>query len=78
MNKDLLKKMSKKRATPDESKTNIIPDNWIYIQDKGVKMGRVQIFNNWSPYMVADKRTVWIGLEYFSEEELDRAGRGPR
>jgi protoporphyrinogen oxidase len=43
-----------------------LPDNWIYIQDGVVKVGRVQIFNNWSPYMVADpKNTVWLGLEYF-------------
>jgi protoporphyrinogen oxidase len=46
-----------------------IPDNWIYVQDGGVHVGRIQIFNNWSPYMVADHRnTVWIGLEYFVNE----------
>ncbi|UCS92429.1 NAD(P)/FAD-dependent oxidoreductase [Echinicola marina] len=42
-----------------------IKDNWIYIQEPGVKIGRLQIFNNWSPYMVKDKNTVWLGLEYF-------------
>jgi len=43
-----------------------VRDNWIYVQDGGVHVGRIQIFNNWSPYMVADrKNTVWIGLEYF-------------
>ena len=48
---------------------NIVPDDWIYIQEPDVKMGRLQIFNNWSPYMVKDFRnTVWIGLEYFCEE----------
>ena len=41
------------------------PDNWIYIQERGVKIGRLQIFNNWSPYMVKDSDTVWTGLEYF-------------
>lgn len=46
-----------------------IPDNWIYIQEGDVKVGRVQIFNNWSPYMVADrKNSIWIGLEYFVNE----------
>ncbi len=46
-----------------------VPDNWIYIQDTGVYVGRVQIFNNWSPYMVADsENTVWVGLEYFVDE----------
>jgi Protoporphyrinogen oxidase len=44
------------------------PDNWIYIQERDVKVGRLQIFNNWSPYMVADPGTVWVGLEYFCNE----------
>lgn len=49
-----------------------VPDNWIYIQEGGVRVGRVQIFNNWSPYMVKDwKNTVWIGLEYFVSEGGD-------
>ena len=45
-----------------------VPDNWIYIQEPDVKVGRLQIFNNWSPYMVADPDKVWIGLEYFCNE----------
>jgi protoporphyrinogen oxidase len=45
-----------------------VPDNWIYVQEPEVKVGRIQIFNNWSPYMVADPETVWIGLEYFVNE----------
>jgi len=49
-----------------------VPDNWIYIQEGDVRVGRVQIFNNWSPYMVADrKNTQWIGLEYFVNEGGD-------
>jgi protoporphyrinogen oxidase len=49
-----------------------VPDNWIYVQDGGVRVGRIQIFNNWSPYMVKDwKNTVWIGLEYFVNEGGD-------
>jgi protoporphyrinogen oxidase len=47
---------------------NIVPDNWIYIQESGVKVGRLQIFNNWSPYLVRDAETVWIGMEYFCRE----------
>ena len=43
-------------------------DNWIYIQEPDVLVGRVQIFNNWSPAMVADPDTVWIGMEYFCYE----------
>jgi protoporphyrinogen oxidase len=41
------------------------PDNWIYIQEPDVKIGRLQVFNNWSPAMVADPSTIWLGLEYF-------------
>ena len=49
-----------------------VPDNWIYIQEGTVRVGRVQIFNNWSPYMVSDhKKHVWIGLEYFVNEGGD-------
>lgn len=40
-------------------------DTWIYIQEPDVLLGRLQIFNNWSPWMVADPSKVWIGLEYF-------------
>jgi len=43
----------------------LIGDNWIYLQEPEVQVGRLQIFNNWSPYMVADPAKVWIGLEYF-------------
>lgn len=45
-----------------------VPDNWIYIQEPDVKVGRLQIFNNWSPYLVADPDTIWIGMEYFLNE----------
>ena len=43
----------------------LIKDTWIYIQEPDVLLGRLQIFNNWSPYMVSDPTKVWIGLEYF-------------
>jgi protoporphyrinogen oxidase len=49
----------------------LIRDNWIYIQESDVTVGRMQIFNNWSPYMVADPSKVWIGLEYFCDEHDD-------
>jgi protoporphyrinogen oxidase len=48
-----------------------LKDNWIYIQDPDVRIGRLQIFNNWSPHMVADPETVWLGLEYFCNEGDD-------
>lgn len=44
------------------------PDNWIYIQEPDVKIGRLQVFNNWSPAMVADPETIWLGLEYFCRD----------
>ena len=46
----------------------LISDNWIYIQEPDVLVGRLQIFNNWSPFMVADPDKVWLGLEYFCNE----------
>jgi protoporphyrinogen oxidase len=46
-------------------------DNWIYIQEPGVRIGRLQIFNNWSPSLVADPTTVWLGLEYFCDQGDD-------
>jgi protoporphyrinogen oxidase len=49
----------------------LVPDNWIYIQEPYVKIGRLQIFNNWSPYLVTDRDKVWIGLEYFCNEGDD-------
>jgi protoporphyrinogen oxidase len=42
-----------------------VRDNWIYIQEPDVLIGRLQIFNNWSPYLVADRSKIWLGLEYF-------------
>jgi protoporphyrinogen oxidase len=51
-----------------ESGGGLIRDTWIYIQEPDVQLGRLQIFNNWSPYMVADPSKVWIGLEYFCYE----------
>jgi protoporphyrinogen oxidase len=46
----------------------LIRDNWIYIQEPDVLLGRLQVFNNWSPYLVADPATVWLGLEYFCNQ----------
>lgn len=52
-------------------KKRFVNDNWIYVQENDVKVGRLQIFNNWSPYMVRDKDTVWIGMEYFCNQGDD-------
>ena len=65
----LVKRLNLKNETNIPTLGNIVPDCWIYVQDVGVKLGRIQIFNNWSPYMVEDpEHTVWIGLEYFCAE----------
>src|SRR5262249_45290632 len=52
----------------DKLKVGTVRDNWIYIQEPDVLAGRLQIFNNWSPYLVADPGKVWIGVEYFCYE----------
>ena len=59
------------RMTVSEPDGSRIRDNWIYVQDHDVRMGRLQIFNNWSPYMVADEKLTWLGLEYFCSEGDD-------
>jgi len=46
----------------------LISDNWIYIQEPDVLVGRLQIFNNWSPHLVKDPAKVWLGAEYFCYE----------
>jgi len=52
----------------DSAANGLPPDNWIYIQEPDVKLGRLQVFNNWSPALVADPNTIWLGLEYFCAE----------
>ena len=68
----LLKKFNLKNKTTHKTINNIIPDNWVYVQDPEVRMCRFQIFNNWSPYMVKDiTKYIWIGLEYVCHESDD-------
>jgi protoporphyrinogen oxidase len=57
-----------KVCRPDCTDGNRVPDNWIYIQESDVSVGRIQVFNNWSPYMAQDQSRVWLGLEYFCQE----------
>jgi len=64
----LLRKLNISNNTKEKTINNIIPDIWLYIQERSVKVGRLQIFNNWSPYMLEDLDKVWIGLEYFCTE----------
>ncbi len=70
----LVKHLKLKNTTdiPTLGNPPIVPDCWIYVQDPGYKVGRIQVFNNWSPYLVKDvDDTVWIGLEYFCDEGDD-------
>ena len=50
------------------NRTDLFPDNWIYVHDPGVKLGRIQNFNNWSAEMVPEPGTTCLGLEYFCFE----------
>lgn len=64
----LAEELKLKEPGPD-GKPRLVADNWIYIQEPDVQVGRLQIFNNWSPYLVADPdNTVWVGLEYFCND----------
>ncbi len=62
----LLKKL--KIQDPGDRFGKLVTDNWIYIQEPDVIIGRLQVFNNWSPYLVADRSQVWLGAEYFCME----------
>jgi protoporphyrinogen oxidase len=50
------------------NRENIFPDNWIYIHDPSVMVGRIQNFKNWSKDMVPDSKTTCLGMEYFCFE----------
>lgn len=68
----LVPKIKLENKTNLKTVSNIVPDCWVYVQDRKVKLGRFQIYNNWSPYMIKDlENTVWIGLEYFVNEGDD-------
>lgn len=68
----LIPKLNLVNKTKLKTVSNIVPDCWVYVHDRTVTMGRFQIYNNWSPYMIKDlENTVWIGLEYFTNEGDD-------
>jgi protoporphyrinogen oxidase len=70
------------KLTVTEDDGSPLKDNWIYVQEPDVSVGRLQIFNNWSPWLVGESGGTWIGLEYFcndtdpmwswSDEEMTR------
>jgi protoporphyrinogen oxidase len=59
------------RLKVKEPDGGLLKDTWIYVQEPDVMLGRLQIFNNWSPYLVSDASKVWIGLEYFCYDTDD-------
>jgi protoporphyrinogen oxidase len=78
MTAGLLVKRMKLNGSCRASANGMPPDNWIYIQEPDVKIGRLQVFNNWSPALVADPDTIWLGLEYFCQEGDDLWSMGDR
>ena len=65
----LVSKLEIENNTKIPTLNKAVPDCWIYIQERDVKVGRLQIFNNWSPYMVKDyENSMFVGLEYFANE----------
>ena len=64
----ILKKLKIKNHSKTNGHNGLIPDNWVYIQGRQAKLGRLQIYNNWSPYLVQNPHTVLLGLEYFCDE----------
>lgn len=67
----LANKLKIKNHTDRKTKNGVVPDNWIYIQEPDVKVCRLQVFNNWSPYLVKDDSKVWVGMEYVVSEKDD-------
>jgi len=65
----LVRRLKISNTTKTPTFDDRVPDTWIYVQERDVKVGRLQIFNNWSPYMVADyEHTMFVGMEYFCDE----------
>lgn len=71
----LVNRLKLENLTDMRTVGGIVPDCWVYVQDRSVRLGRFQVYNNWSPYLVADlENTVWVGLEYFCNEGDDLWG----
>src|SRR5450631_1115252 len=71
MTAGLLVRKMKPNGSSRTTANGMPPDNWIYIQEPDVKIGRLQVFNNWSPALVSNPETIWLGLEYFCREGDD-------
>src|SRR5258708_2980402 len=66
----LLRQLSARNGRGEYEKLEL-KDNWIYIQERDVKVGRLMIYNNWGNGMIKDPNTVWIGMEYFCNKTDD-------
>jgi protoporphyrinogen oxidase len=64
----IVRRMKSTGDARESSLNGMPPDNWIYVQEPDVKLGRLQVFNNWSPHLVSDPSTISLGLEYFCKE----------
>lgn len=64
----LVNKLAVKNESKIATVNDVSPYTWLYIQEPDVKLCRLQIFNNWSPSMVQNPDTFWIGLEYMCDE----------
>jgi protoporphyrinogen oxidase len=65
----ILKSMQVKNEA--DLKNKILPDNWLYIQENDYKIGRLDVFNNFSPDLLADKNNILLGAEYFCQQNDD-------
>lgn len=73
-----LKKILLTNQTKIRTVQNRIPDCWIYVQEPNVRLGRIQVFNNWSPYLLSDfEGRISLGLEYFCAEGDDLWSKSP-
>lgn len=60
--------MGIKNDTEEKTVNNIIPDAFLYVNEQDIKLGRIQVFNNFSPYMVGKDNHIWLGLNYYCNE----------
>jgi protoporphyrinogen oxidase len=65
----ILKRMKTRCWAAGRGQQSMPPDNWIYIQEPDVRLGRLQIFNNWSPALVPDPTKISLGVEYFCDQD---------
>jgi len=65
----LLDRLSYRNRKTGREEPLSLKDTWIYIQEREVRVGRLQMFNNWSPFLVKEEKHAWIGMEYFCNKD---------